>query len=1298
MKHKTIQAAIVFAAGAALAGLPEMPAEFMASRDAAISAASAATALVHPDADVVLVDERVHVRYEPDGTFVEWSDEWLKALTEKGRRSLSSVSLDIQRRYGDAAIQTVEIFDAKGRVRAVDFAGTLKEATDNSSTSMNIYDPLDRTIQCSVPGLAVGETRHVVTCKRTITPRMHGAFADIDFLEATMPILSARVSVDEPASNKLRHAVVRHEMAKRVERMPPRALADGRTLQEWRVSNVPQIFPEPDMPPVRECVRALHLSTVEDWPTVSCWYWNLCLPHIAATTAAMSNKVAELVKDVADPIARTRAVFRFVSQQVRYMGLTLEDVSPGYAPHDVSLTFANRYGVCRDKAALLVAMLRIAGLRAYPVLIRAGGRMDPDVPLPYFNHAVAAIEAPDRDSSAEPFILMDPTDESARDLFPSYLANCSYLVATPEGDVLRRSPVRPWQENAARISTAAALSENGTMLVETKFDFTGINDVVFRHAFRRKTPKARRELVEGLVRAALPGAEILAFDVAPLDLADTETPLTMKVTAQARDLVLRGRTRDRLLVPEMAPAFGMVERILDSSTTLEHRRFPLRFPCTAGVQEHVELRIGEALGPELSMPKPISIEEGGYSFARGITATNGVLSLDSLLVLGTVEVSPDGYPGLKFARKEQESELRPDPVFAARENANANVRIRLSDSRVHLVSPHAWMMTNVVEKEVLTYQGKKSASELKFSYNSAVRSVEIVSATVSNANGRVASLSRHEINELDASWVAAAPRYPAGRILVANLPAVEKGSVIRVKTVETVTNAPLAYWSFMNFEADGPVDELRREVSAAPGTDFLALPSPAWSLGAAVDALAFRTNFFSRRVVRPRRLRDESMTPPASFWRDTCFLTAANWEAFASELEDALAAARDAGSSVAEAKAKEIVKGLESPKEKIRAIRKFLVRTVRVAGPGLYELPFSRAFFPPDRSLADGYASRADWFNLYFTMLEAVGFSPRILLSADDDGGYPSLAARYAKAPRPAYFSSVVLRVDAGSRSWFWPFGDECVLWLGTENEYTPVEASSHFGDNAFDLSSRSFVRLVPDAAVAESFAGRVEKTRRLDVRESGAVDYAFTNRVWGSSVGAFRKRYSEMLPEKRSRHYMEILGALSENASATSELFTDVEGNPFVLAYSAYVEEMAVVKDDAITLTLPGAGGAPFASLNGEDEPRSAPISVAGADPSLQRWEVSFPKGYCVVETMPDNMVFSSPAAVGEIWFLQTSTQRFDRESRRLVVTVERRTLGRADATLLTPDCAALLKGWNRDWSSPRNSTIVVRRRSSGR
>ena len=167
------------------------------------------------------------------------------------------------------------------------------------------------------------------------------------------------------------------------------------------------------MPSFASVAQSVLVSTAKSWEDVSRWYWNLCLPHLEATNEAISNKVAEIVKSLDGEDEKIRAIFKFVSQEIRYMGLTLEEESPGYAPHDVHVTFDNRYGVCRDKAALLVAMFRIAGIKAYPVLISVGPKMDADVPLPYFNHAIVAVETSNGGEGGG-CMLMDPTNENKK--------------------------------------------------------------------------------------------------------------------------------------------------------------------------------------------------------------------------------------------------------------------------------------------------------------------------------------------------------------------------------------------------------------------------------------------------------------------------------------------------------------------------------------------------------------------------------------------------------------------------------------------------------------------------------------------------------------------------------------------------------------------------------------------------------------------------------------------------------------------------------------------------------------------
>ena len=71
----------------------EMPTEFLADPGKVILAAEQATVHRFPDADSVLVDDRIHTRFEADGAGITWDDEWVKVLTEKGRRSHATVTL-----------------------------------------------------------------------------------------------------------------------------------------------------------------------------------------------------------------------------------------------------------------------------------------------------------------------------------------------------------------------------------------------------------------------------------------------------------------------------------------------------------------------------------------------------------------------------------------------------------------------------------------------------------------------------------------------------------------------------------------------------------------------------------------------------------------------------------------------------------------------------------------------------------------------------------------------------------------------------------------------------------------------------------------------------------------------------------------------------------------------------------------------------------------------------------------------------------------------------------------------------
>ena len=1221
----------------------------------------------YPDADSVLVDEQSRVKYNPDGTYVETSESWTKILTEKGRREESTYSLAYSKRYGTAEIVSVSVIGTNGVERTVDVGATTKESTDNDSMSANIYDPLDRKIVCTIPGLRVGETLHVKTRRTTFKPRCQGVWADLSVFEWSCPIVRASVEITAPAALPLKKVAIRHPLGN-VTRSE-RKLSDGSTVHTFVCTNSPQAFPEPDMPALYTQVQHLLVSTAGDWPEISRWYWNLCAPHLAKTNAAMVAKVKELTERKAKGSGegegraltddeKIRAIFKFVSQEIRYMGLTMEDTSPGYAPHDVNITFDNRYGVCRDKAGLLVAMLRMAGFEAYPVLIHVGPKQDREVPKPFFNHAIVAVARSAPGNSA--YVLMDPTNENAKDLFPAYESGKSYLVARPDGDELRTAPTPDPDHNLLKVNSRATLGKDGSVFLESDVDFGGINDTIYRGAFVKMKPEDRVKFFEKVVKNAVVGAELVRCEVQPQDMRDTESPVRVKLSARLPEMVLCGETRDELTVPFLSRNLGMANFLLRGSTSLEKRRFELEVEATAAVDETIVMDVGAALGKPTWLPEDVSIA-GGYEFVRKFAFTDGKLTATRRAAVAKTTFSPEEYLALREDIKRTEAAERKRPIFARDPLAEANVRWIDESTEVDVRSDRAWSVTNRVSKEILTYAGKKNSAELKIAYNPHVERVDLLSAVVSNRNGTVMSVTPKEINVMDCGWASAAPRYPASKLLVVNLPSVEIGSVITYTTVRTVTNAPASYYGEFGFDAQDPLE--RRFV---------------------------RVNGWSREVLNPKRIPNEPSQPAASLWRDLVVVTSNDFAAAAETLRkanrrrDASVASEKEAILSADATGTSRLRGDDT--DLILAFRNWMARHVRIVGPSLWELPLDLQLTPPSVVLRERYATRLDYIRTLTALLREAGYEADVVYATNDaDEPLPMRTRRISTHPNVRAFNLPLCRVTVRTGGFLGFFAESKTYFIGTENEYAPLGVCGLDGSTFFDPETASFGEVrVPSRELKDGTA----ESSEIDVRENGAVDMTVTTRLYGSGVGAFRKRYAEILPEDRSRLYQTLLGGIAQAATATSDLETDISGYPAMRKFSCFIPDYATVADGTITLQLP-----PLVSSipTFVGKARKTPFAVAAADDEAEEVTVRLPEGYTEIEHLPEAFAFAAPGNSGERWLASTVDSFVDKDG-RLTIVIKRKAASRLYAWY-GPDMIELVKDRSRIAASRSNRTIVVRK-----
>ncbi|MEO5774331.1 MAG: DUF3857 domain-containing protein [Sphingomicrobium sp.] len=88
-------------------------------------------------------------------------------------------------------------------------------------------------------------------------------------------------------------------------------------------------------------------------------------------TGPLKAEARRIAASTSDPVARAEQALALVQEQVRYLFLAMD--GGGYLPASADVTWARRYGDCKAKTVLLLALLRELGVKARGVLVQTEG-------------------------------------------------------------------------------------------------------------------------------------------------------------------------------------------------------------------------------------------------------------------------------------------------------------------------------------------------------------------------------------------------------------------------------------------------------------------------------------------------------------------------------------------------------------------------------------------------------------------------------------------------------------------------------------------------------------------------------------------------------------------------------------------------------------------------------------------------------------------------------------------------------------------------------------------------------------
>ena len=544
----------------------------------------------HRDEAVVLEQMRTMIRFENDGTGRREVFIRAKAQNEAGVRELGQLVFGY-----NASTERLDVAFVRVRKPDGSAVATPASAVQDLSSPVQRVAPVYtdfRQKHVTVQGLAPGDT-----LEASIVTVVHTALAPghfwIEYRFNTQAIvLDEQLDIDVPAARPVLLKQLPGFAATTVT-------ADGRRRYHWAHANTVRTKPDESDAKKVDDADAEHRSPVRltsfpDWAAVGAWFAGLERPA-RAVSPEISAKARELTAGRTTELEKLEALYDYVSKSFRYVSLSLG--MGRYQPRTAADVMREGYGDCKDKHALLAALIEAAGLQASPVLMNSRTRIDPEFPSPsQFDHVITLARAGDQD------VWLDATPEIAPFQMLQYsLRGKDGLLATPGTGILKGTPADAPIRSLMRTDVDGSLAANGTLAADVRLTFRGDIEVLLRSAFHATARSNWDDIVTGMSREAGVTGRVSAVTVS--DPQATKEPFSLSFHVDAEQYASIAGRREDLLLPF---AEGDDEQAPPSESK------PIELGQPGQVAYSLALRLPPAARMRAGVPVSVSRDYGSY--------------------------------------------------------------------------------------------------------------------------------------------------------------------------------------------------------------------------------------------------------------------------------------------------------------------------------------------------------------------------------------------------------------------------------------------------------------------------------------------------------------------------------------------------------------------------------------------------------------------------------------------------------------------------------------------------------------
>jgi Flp pilus assembly protein TadD len=472
--------------------------------------AAAAAIPKEKNADVVVLRDEITVSIDATGRSKQVTRLVYRVDTASGVENWDSTSCRYSPWHQAKPIIRARVITPDGIAHELD-PKTLNDVTLKDD-SENVYSD-DHSLRGPLPAVTIGSIIEEQVTSEDTAPFFDGQWSSRIYFGRGAPVLHTVLSVTTPSEVTLKY---RPQLLPNVN--IEKAESNGRTTFTFDQGRLEPQESERLLPPDVPRWPHIALTTATSWHDLASRYESRIKSQVRP------DEVVELVKGITgSDDEKIAAILARVHANARYTGIEFGESS--IIPQPPSETLKRKYGDCKDKATLLVSMLRAAGIPANLVLLNAGGGYDVDPNIPgmnLFDHAIAYLPTKDTfiDATAEYSRYRDlPSDDQGR------LA----LIVSGETQELKRIPELPSSANRQVEKRDIFLAEFGPARVVETTTAIGGRDAYFRSFYGGADNKQRRKELDDYVKSIYLAEGLTRFEHG--DAADLTKPFTLRIEA-----------------------------------------------------------------------------------------------------------------------------------------------------------------------------------------------------------------------------------------------------------------------------------------------------------------------------------------------------------------------------------------------------------------------------------------------------------------------------------------------------------------------------------------------------------------------------------------------------------------------------------------------------------------------------------------------------------------------------------------------------------------------------------------------